>query len=280
MCRKKRRGCFGRLFLLFLLCSLLFAGYMAVQSRIVKLCSAELYLKGLPSGFEGATILYVSDVHAGALASGKESARVLLDLQSLYPDLLLLGGDYSGADLWSVRNPEAALGERDAFFQELAWFYAPLGKFAVRGCSDMDQGLQEALTAGGVTLLRNQVARLDRNGDHLILAGFDDWSKGEQAVEGVCALFAEQDTVIALSHDAALFPMAARHGAPDLMLCGAPPLGQIRLPAFLTRNAAACPGWQRLGSTTLLISGGLGCARLPLRLNSPAQVHLITLRRG
>lgn len=280
MDRKKRRGCFGRLFLLVLLCSLLFIGYMAVQSRIVKLCSTELYLEGLPSGFEGATILYVSDVHAGALASGKESARILLELQSLYPDLLLLGGDYGGTDLLSVRNPEAALKERDIFLQELAWFYAPLGKFSVRGCCDMDQGLQGALTAGGVTLLRNQVARLERNGDHLILAGFDDWSKGEQAVEGVCTLFTDQDTVIALSHDATLCAMAARHGAPDLMLCGAPPLGQIRLPDFLIRNAVAKPGWQRQGSITLLISSGMGCARLPLRLNSPAQIHLITLRRG
>ncbi len=288
MAGKRRRGCcLGRLLGLMLLALALLTGYMAVQSRIVCLETAQVYLKDLPEAFDGVTVLLLTDLHVGAFASGDETAGLMDELQNLYPDLLLLGGDFSGADPFSSANQEDTLAQRDSFFRQLSWFYAPLGKFAVRGNHDRAGGLSQALSEGGVSLLVNQVARLEKEGQYLYLAGLDDWNTGNQDYASVAAAVSPQDAVLVLSHNPDSFPAALRQGDwLDLMLCGHTHGGQINLPLlsrFVTPSIygdAYRSGWVKEKGALLLVSNGVGCTWLPLRFNAPAQVHLLTLRRA
>ncbi len=285
---KRRRGCcLGRLLGLALLALALLTGYMAIQGRIVRLETAQVYLRDLPESFDGITVLLLTDLHIGAFASGEETASLMGDLQNLYPDLLLLGGDFTGADPLSAAHREDTLAQRDSFFRQLAWFYAPLGKFAVRGNHDPEDGLSQALSAGGVSLLSNQVARLERDGQYLYLAGLDDWGTGNQNYALAAAAVSPQDAVLVLAHNPDSFPAALRLGDwVDLMLCGHTHGGQISLPLlsrFVTPSIygdAYRSGWVRERGALLLVSNGVGCTGVPLRFNAPPQVHLLTLRRA
>ena len=287
MGRRRRRGCFGRFLIVALSAAAALCAYMAIASRLVHLETAQVYLKDLPEAFEGTTIVWLTDLHVGAFSSGKDSAALVNSLQSLYPDLLLLGGDYVGGGNFSAQRKQEVVQQRDFFFQELNWFYAPLGKFGVRGNHDDQQGLSEAMAAGGITLLDNQVARLEKEGQYLYVAGLDDWNTGRQNLAALSTAVREQDAVLALSHNPDAFPAALRHGSWfDLMLSGHTHGGQVSLPGL---NAVLTPsiygnrylsGWVREQGTLLMVSNGVGCTALPFRLNAPAQAHLITLHRG
>ena len=57
----------------------------------------------------------------------------------------------------------------------------------------------------------------------------------------------------------------------DFLYDGVPPRGQ----RFFTVR-----GVRREGDSVLVVSGGLGSSKLPLRINCPPEMQMITLRRG
>ena len=132
-------------FILFCLAALVF--FMAAQADLVRVLRVELPLPDLPGAFEGTRIVYVSDIHLTTLNTQRKVNALFDQLAQIKPDILLLGGDYTGDDLigrlmagsngeYIAKTTEA----RDLFFLSLADFDAPLGKFAVPG--DMDNLLE------------------------------------------------------------------------------------------------------------------------------------------
>ena len=140
-----------------------------VWGNVVTLSCTTLPLDDLPAAFDGVKIVYVSDLHITTLNSVGKVNALFRQLERLQPDLLLLGGDYTGTDVAArivsrgdTQAYNAILVEmRDLFFLELAGFDAPLGKYAVAGDMDnllergADAPLEDAAALGGVTLLRD-----------------------------------------------------------------------------------------------------------------------------
>ena len=58
-----------------------------------------------------------------------------MSLQSLHPDILILGGDLTSPTLLEVLNrtqdTQSMLGRRGAFLQAVSSFQAPMGRYAV-----------------------------------------------------------------------------------------------------------------------------------------------------
>ena len=90
------------------------------------------------------------------------------------------------------------------------------------------------------------------------------------------------DAAILLAHEPDWADYVVNH-AVDLQLSGHSHGGQIRLPIigapYLPELARKYPwGLHRIGTLALYTNSGIGTIRIPMRLNCPPEVTLITLR--
>ena len=110
----------------------------------------------------------------------QKSGALFEQLQSLRPDVLILGGDYNSVPLLDRLNrPDRSLGDeaealraRTDFFQYISAFQAPLGKFAIAATEDPQwQDLRQVMAQSGVQPLVNDATVIHSNGDALCLVG-------------------------------------------------------------------------------------------------------------
>ena len=296
--QKPKKGCGRRRIALaaVLLVALLLGGlygWMALQARITHVRMAVVYLDDLPQALDGTTVLYVSDLNIRGAGDARRTQRLMNKLNELQPDVLLLGGDYCGGKILDGR-PDADEGGQAAalsLLRSLNSFNAPLGKYAVAGEQDQVlSGLKEALSDGGVTLLDDGCATIEKSGGQLVLAGLSDVSEKRTPYSEISGYFDGSECVIALTHNPSGYigvrVAEARSGGAwaDLVLAGHTLGGQIR--AFgrtiytLPEAEARClGGWYYVGDLPMLVSQGVGCSGVLLRLGTQSEVWLLTLRR-
>lgn len=296
--QKPKKGCGRRRIALaaVLLVALLLGGlygWMALQARITHVRKAVVYLDDLPQALDGTTVLYVSDLNIRGEGDARRTQRLMNKLNELQPDVLLLGGDYCGGKILDGR-PDADEGGQAAalaFLRSLSSFNAPLGKYAVAGEQDQVlSGLKEALSDGGVTLLDDGCATIEKSGGQLVLAGLSDVSEKRTPYSEIGGYFDGSECVIALTHNPSGYigirVAEARSGGAwaDLVLAGHTLGGQIR--AFgrtiytLPEAEARClGGWYYVGDLPMLVSQGVGCSGVLLRLGTQSEVWLLTLHR-
>ena len=275
-------------------------GYMALEGDVVRIRYADVTLADLPEAFNGTRVLFLSDIHLGNFTSPEKSAALIAQLQSLNPDILLLGGDYSSLDALDYARSltgETTLSEakraltvkRDQFFLMIRDFEAPLGKYMVPGNHDYElKDLDKAAALGKLTLLKNSGKVLSRGEAKLIVAGLDDWRSGEQDVAKVAGAVRGRDCVLLLCHNPDALPSVV--GQPcrddalwaDLTLAGHTHGGQIALfgHGLFTSSIYGdryLSGWYEEHGSLMLVSNGVGGYLAPLRLGAPPQAHLITL---
>ena len=289
-CGRRRIALAAVLLVAFLLGGLL--GWMALQSRITHVRKAVVYLADLPQQMDGTTLLYVSDLNIRGEGDARRTQRLMDRLAELKPDILVLGGDYCGGKLLDGLPTADAGGQAAAlsFLRNLNSFYAPLGKYAVAGEQDsVLSGLREAMAAGGVELLDDGCATLEKGGAQLVLAGLSDVREKRTPYSEIGGYFDGSECVIALTHSPAGYigvrVAEARSGGSwaDLVLAGHTLGGQIK--AFgrtiytLTEAEARClGGWYYAGDLPMLVSQGVGCRGMQLRLGTTSEVWLLTLR--
>ena len=230
---------------------------------------ATLPVSGLPPALNGVRIALLTDIHHSALV-GAEDVRAAVDLTlSLKPDIIVLGGDYvTFADRTFV-EPVAEL---------LAPLRAPHGVFAILGNHDDDKHMPAALTRHKIEVLKDQRARVELRGDALELAGIQFWTRRTQQIEDVVKN--ARDTVLLLAHDPRRLTEAAelKVGA---VLSGHTHGGQVVLPGVGALAKARFPILQGLGrrkSTSIFVSRGIGTVYVPIRINCPPEVAVVTLQ--
>ena len=294
---KKRRRWGWKVALAFILLLALGLAGLYGASRVVHVRYATAWLRDLPPAFEGATILFVSDLDIRSEADARAAAGMMDALAALQPDVLLLGGDYASPGLWESLNgmdmENAAVAARAAsdrylFFSALRDFPAPLGKYAALAEEDaLPEQLMQAMAVGGVRLLNGESVSLTRDGQALTLTGIGP----DGDLSGPAASVRGADCVVAFTHSPARFPAAltaeAADGGPwaDMILAGGTHGGQMRvgertLLPLDEQERRYISGWRKENGVFLLTSQGVGCEGVPLRLGTAAEVHLITLRRA
>jgi uncharacterized protein len=223
------------------------------------------------------TIAFASDLHAGATTDPRLIDDACRVMRALAPDLVLLGGDYVA---FEAREVEPVL-------PYLAQLRAPLGVYGVLGnhdlCTDTSR-VVAALESAGVTMLANRSVRLPAPHDDIWLCGLDDPTLGHPRADAAFAGTADRRIVLMHSPDGLL----AIAGHPfDIAMCGHTHAGQVALPGG---HALVVPrgvfsrrylhGTYRVGpEQQLLVSAGVGCSTLPVRLFTTPEVHLCTVVR-
>jgi predicted MPP superfamily phosphohydrolase len=221
-------------------------------------------------------IAFASDFHVGATTDERVIRAACAAIDALEPDVLLLGGDFV-----SVRGDDIHV-----LAPLLAAIRAPLGKYGVFGNHDLRANrpvVGEALRQAGVRVLVNETAQLPAPHDDVTIIGLDDPIRGTPNGELLAGV---EGTRVLLMH-APDGLLAAGDEAFDLALCGHTHGGQIVMPGgvmpYLPHGelSRSYPGGRyRIGDgerRTLIVSRGVGCSTVPIRLLCQAEVHLVTL---
>jgi predicted MPP superfamily phosphohydrolase len=237
--------------------------------RALDLTEATLDVSGLPPALSGLRIGLVTDVHCSRWVSQDDIVDAARRLMAARPDLIVLGGDYV---TWGDRQYVGAAAEA------LGTLGAPHGVFAILGNHDDDHDMPAALAHRGVHVLRDARTQLTLRGELLELVGIRFWTK--RASDFGRLVRAAKGPVILLAHDPRRLTEAAALNIP-LVLSGHTHGGQVVLPvvgAIAARKFPVIHGSRRDGGTTIFVSRGVGTVYVPMRINCPPEVAVLTLR--
>ena len=245
-------------------------GYAYERHRI-GVTEASLPVSGLPPALDGLRVGLLTDIHhSGMVPAGDVSRAVDLTLAQK-PDLIVLGGDYVTFGDRAFVGPVAEL---------LAPLQAPHGVFAILGNHDDDRDMPAALTAQHIQVLKDARTRVDIRGEGLELVGIRYWTRRSADIARI--LKTTEDTVLLLAHDPRRLTEAAALDVPAV-LSGHTHGGQVLVPGIgpiVTRKRF--PIIQGVGAqdnTSIFVSRGVGTVYVPVRINCPPEVAIITLKR-
>lgn len=225
-------------------------------------------------------------------------SQVLLETQSLNPDLILLGGDYSG---YNIKNSTLVSDQKIA--EAASKIGAPLGTFAAIGnhdwsCNELLGGtwggrlvFERAFEGQGIKVLRNQSMKLSHNGRSFWLAMTDSDSYDPRVMtelrrptdieKTLSPTFSDDDPVVLLAHEPDVF--AKHHPRVDVQLSGHMHAGQVNMLGWTPASLPSRYGDRYLyghiqeRGKDLIVSGGLGYSRLPVRVGAPPEITVVSL---
>jgi uncharacterized protein len=242
----------------------------AFERHALELSRTDLQMAGLPSALDGLRIGFITDLHHSEFTGLDDIGHAVDMVRAERPDLILLGGDYISYGDLRYAEPCA---------EALAVLEAPLGVFAVLGNHDDDRVVPDALKRRGMRVLRDESAVVTRGADALTLAGIRFWTKKADEIARVIG--GSIAPVLLAAHDPRRFYEAASLHVAGV-LAGHTHGGQVVLPvvgAIAARKFPVAAGHLALGSTEMFVSRGVGTVLLPLRVNCPPEVSIVTLRR-
>jgi uncharacterized protein len=263
-----------------------------IERHWIEVTQAEVRLRGLADTFDGVRIVQLSDIHMDEFTEPFFLRHAIDKINLMQPDAVLLTGDFVSVVPGSKHFAAGAAWQCASILSELRCTQ----RYAVLGNHDVEVGEQNvigALTAHGITVLKNAYLPMERFGDRtggrFWLAGLDDPYRGDPDADlAIPASIRNQakEPVILMCHapdyaDDLLATPAGR--AVDLMVSGHTHGGQVRLPAL---GALALPpmgkkyveGWFRFGKMQLYVNRGIGTVGVPLRFNCPPEITQLTLR--
>jgi len=245
-----------------------------------------------PPGWPAAhrlTLTVVADLHAGGPNMGLARVREVVDAaNALRGDLVVIMGDYFATHRFITEHVPNA-----AWAAELARLTAPLGVYAILGNHDWwydIAGVRKALAAERIAVLENDVVHLGPDGRRFWLAGLGDQLahyispgrfRGVDDLPGTLKQVSGSDPVILLVHEPDIFVDVPQRVS--LTIAGHTHGGQIRLPMVppvwvpSMYGARFAYGHVIESNRNLIVSGGLGCSKVPLRLGVPPEIVRITL---
>jgi hypothetical protein len=235
----------------------------------IQVTREDLAVAGWPEGLDGLRVGFLSDLHRSGTVSHQTIAAAVAAVMADAPELIILGGDY-------VTNRDRRYVQPAA--DALAGLSASAGVFAVLGNHDDERDITGALTTVGFTVLRDARTQIVIRGETLDLAGLRFWTRRMSDITRV--LRGASPHLILLAHTPARLIEAAALSVP-LMLSGHTHGGQIVLPgvgAFAAREFPVVKGSARRDNTTVFVTRGVGTIYVPVRINCPPEVAILTIR--
>jgi len=234
-------------------------------------------------------IAAVADIHAGEpYMSLDRIERIVAATNALKADLIVLLGDYVAAPEVRVR----VVPSKD-WSRALSCLEAPLGVHAILGNADWwDNAVtcRRALDRAGIPLLQNDAVRLVHQGRGFWLAGLGHQITFVRSPYGGRRPIADLDATLAalgtdepailLAHEPKIFAGLTDRFA--LTRSGHTHGGQVRLFGWSPVSADSYGNRYAYGHVVedgrhLIVSGGLGLSKLPVRLGVPPEIVLIEL---
>ena len=238
----------------------------------------------------------------------QHTRRIVAQTNALQPDVIVLLGDYEpGYRMAQLSRPVP----HDKWAQALSGLAAPFGVHAVLGNHDWweDRDAQRrrggvtaaerALVSAGIAVHNNRAVRLVKGGRAFWIAGLADqwalfkpsrsleargrgapWYQGMDDLPGTLAQVSDDAPVVLLAHEPDIFPSVPDRVA--VTLSGHTHGGQVTFLGYAPRVPSRFGRRYRYGHVVeqnrhLVVSGGLGCSGMPVRLGVPPEIVLLEL---
>ncbi|WP_336485293.1 metallophosphoesterase [Methylobacterium nigriterrae] len=241
-------------------------------------------------------VAVLADFHVGEPYMPLDRIAEIVDAtNALKPDLILMLGDYPGGP--KVVRRRVPISDFARVVRELR---APLGVHAILGNHDWwDDRVaqrtrsgpcesQRELEAVGIPVMENDVLRLAKDGQPFWLAGIGDqepfviWGdwRGRDDLPGTLAKVTDDAPVLLMVHEPDIFM-----DVPDrvsLTLAGHTHGGQIRIFGYSPVIPSVHGNDFAYGHVVkdgrhMIVSGGFGVSRVPVRLGVPPEIVLVDL---
>jgi predicted MPP superfamily phosphohydrolase len=243
------------------------------------------------------TVTIVADVHVGEpYMSLRRVEKIVAAANALGSDLILLLGDYAAGHRFVTRP--VSLRECAGAFRSLE---APLGVYSILGNHDwwddftaQREGKGPIIAARAlrdvhIPILENDVVRIKKGDRSFWLAGLGDQisyiEDGEDErpvadLDATLAALRTDEPAILLAHEPKIFAGLTDRFA--LTLSGHTHGGQVRLFGWSPISADSYGNRYAYGHVVengrhLIVSGGLGLSKLPVRLGVPPEIVLVEL---
>jgi uncharacterized protein len=243
-------------------------GY-AYERHALDLVTADVPVTGLPDALEGLRVGFITDLHHSGYVPQADVARAADRLMAQHPDLIVLGGDY-------VTNFDRRYMQPCA--EALSSLSAVHGVFAVLGNHDDDREMPAALQADGFVVLKDARTSLVIRGARLDLVGIRFWTRELRSIARLVDTRAP--ATLLLAHDPRRLVQAAQLAIPAV-LSGHTHGGQVVVPGvgpLAGRRFPVVAGSATRDGTHIFVSRGVGTVLVPIRVNCPPEVALLTLR--
>jgi predicted MPP superfamily phosphohydrolase len=245
----------------------------AVGRHELSVTRAALPVSGLPPPLAGLRIGLLTDIHRSIWVSHDDVSRAVSALMAERPDLIVLGGDYVS---WGTQDHSYVGASADA----LAPLSAPHGVFGVLGNHDDDRVVPAALGKIGVQMLKDARTRIAIRGEPIDVIGIRFWTR---RLADIAPLARDASPMsVLLAHDPRRLTEATALKIP-LVLSGHTHGGQVVLPlvgAIAAQKFPVVAGVARQDRTTMFVSRGIGTVYVPIRVNCPPEVAVLTLQRA
>ena len=250
------------------------------RPRVVR---QDYILPRWPERMDGFTIALLSDFHYDPYFSVHPLRAAIPSVNGLRPDLIVLTGDFVSVPTFGDETKGAVDAEPCA--RLLREMIAPHGLWAVLGNHDLDTDpahVTHALQAEGIQVLVNRSVTIERDGARVWLAGVDDVIYGSADLTKTLHNIPASEAVVLLAHEPDFADEACKFPI-DLQLSGHSHGGQVRIPLlpplYLPEMAKKYVwGSYRVRGLSLYTNAGLGTVNIPVRLNCPPEITLLTLR--
>lgn len=226
----------------------------------------------------GYRIVQISDLHNARF--GKDNRKLLDQITSLNPDMIVITGDLVDSNHTNV--------ERAVDFVRAAAEICPV--YYVTG--NHEYWLEDAertelfaeLEEAGAVILDNQRVSVSADGGKFDLIGLDDGNLSDGTLKELIGQCEEETLKVVLAHEPQYFSRYSETDA-DLVLSGHAHGGQFILPfvgAVVAPDQGLFPeytsGRHERNGTTMYISRGLGNSVIPVRLFNDPEIVCVELR--
>ncbi len=279
-CRRRGASPIFRLLLLAVLC----AAFFHWSNHSLQTESFTYASPRLPEGFDGCTIVQLSDLHGAEFGADNEALIAAVAKQE--PDFIFLTGDIQDRYRKTPRSYTISLGRA---LGEIAPTYFVTGNHEW-AFPDV-RGLKRELTEAGVTVLTNDFVTLERGGGSILLAGIDDPNgfadqKSPETVAEEVRAAANGGFWMLLAHRNNYFEKEYSALGADLVISGHGHGGMIRLPftdGLISVERTLFPsytaGFYEANDRDVFVSRGLGNSGRSFRLFNRPQLVVLTLEK-
>jgi len=218
----------------------------------------------LPHSFNDYHIFFIADVHR------REIKENTLNKINKKIDIVLLGGDLieKGVPLSRLRKN----------IVQLKKWGAPI--YFVWGNNDLETiptKLTQLLEEENVTVLEDSIETLHKGNESIKLVGFNYYNEDEESSHDIDWESLNNEYTILLTHKPSSFYLLneEKKNAFHIVLAGHTHGGQIRIGSFGLYTKG---GVRKMNHTNVFVTEGYGYSFLPLRLQTSAECHCITLK--
>lgn len=298
---KKKKRPFAFLYIFIVLVFLLLFLYW--QNFSLQTTRYSLEFKNLPEGFDGFTIIHLSDMHGMSFGAGNSALeKRVIDLN---PDIILLTGDMLSSH---AQDGQAFLDFIDRVGKRIP-MYMCLGNHEqiarwYEESSDDEYGYDPFISKvrqAGIHILDNNSITLKRGSDEIILSGLtlqlyhysrrdsqyadDSLLLRKEYLDDNLGAYRKRFTIL-MAHNPSYFREYAAWGA-DLTLAGHMHGGIIQVPfmgGLLSPEHVFFPefdaGLFEQGSKKMIVNRGLGSSVINFRLFNRPELTCITLKKA